>query len=296
MCDTDLSANTRKRYTTSFLQFVDVVENLFAAQNRSIEGVHVAEFGRRTLQDFVNFRLKDVEEEDSERTSGVVTMSTVNRDLTAIRLFFSFCVNMEWIPENPISGFKNLGGRAKLPPIYLPTDRDVARLCRGAQGTLHYFPEFLKETGGRVTETARVKWEDVTGLDNPVEGNVTLIFRETKGGTPRTITLRQQAIDILLQIPRSNWSPYIFWNNTEKGYHSQVSTTFWEIGASFNFRGRLHDLRHRFAIERLKEGWSVYRVQKYLGHRSVTTTEKYYFRELTQEQIRVVSGDGDNGF
>lgn len=29
--------------------------------------------------------------------------------------------------------------------------------------------------------------------------------------------LRQEAIDILLQIRRSNRSPYVFWNKTEDG-------------------------------------------------------------------------------
>jgi integrase/recombinase XerD len=130
-------------------------------------------------------------------------------------------------------------------------------------------------------ETAMTKWSDVAGMDRPVEGNVKLTLRHTKGGKARTITLRQQAIDILLAIPRSNRSPYIFWNRTEEGYYKSASNMFWEFAQETKFGARLHDLRHKFAIERLKEGWSIYRVQKYLGHGSVTTTEEYYLRYLT---------------
>jgi integrase len=61
------------------------------------------------------------------------------------------------------------------------------------------------------------------------------------------------------------------------------------------FGARLHDIRHKFAIERLKEGWSVYRVQRYLGHNSVTTTEEYYFRYLSQEQQAIANADGNVG-
>ena len=55
-----------------------------------------------------------------------------------------------------------------------------------------------------------------------VEGHVTLTLQNTKGGKVRTITLRQQAIDILLHIPRSNRSPYVFWNKTDDGYYVSV--------------------------------------------------------------------------
>lgn len=59
---------------------------------------------------------------------------------------------------------------------------------------------------------------------------------------------------------------------------------FWDYAQETQFGARLHDIRHKFAIERLKEGWSVYRVQRYIGHGSPKTTERYYFRYLSPEQ------------
>lgn len=59
-----------------------------------------------------------------------------------------------------------------------------------------------------VTEMSRMRWADLTGLERPVESHVTLTLRHTKGRKVRTITLRQQVIDILLRMccaePRSN--------------------------------------------------------------------------------------------
>ncbi|WP_183530992.1 tyrosine-type recombinase/integrase [Yoonia ponticola] len=70
---------------------------------------------------------------------------------------------------------------------------------------------------------------------------------------------------------------------------------FWDYAQETEFGARLHDIRHKFAIERLKEGWSVYRVQRYIGHGSVKTTERYYFRYLSQEQQVIANADGNIG-
>ncbi|NIY78760.1 site-specific integrase [Celeribacter sp. HF31] len=91
-------------------------------------------------------------------------------------------------------------------------------------------------------------------------------------------------------------SPYVFSNKTEHGYNKDPSNLFWEYGQETGFGARLHDLRHKFAIERLREGLSIYRVQQYIGHGSVLTTERYYLRYLTQAQQDKVKSDGNNGF
>ena len=138
-----------------------------------------------------------------------------------------------------------------------------------------------------------IKWMDVKGMDRPVEGNVTLTLRHTKGRKVRTITLRKQAIYILVKIRRSNNSPYLFWNRTEDGYYRSAANLFCDYAQETGFGARLHDIRHKFAIEQLKEGWSVYRVQRYIGHGSVKTTERYYFRYLSQEQQVIANADGN---
>jgi site-specific recombinase XerD len=278
------SAETRKRYRTSLLQIGRTLSEVFAERGIDIEDVVAWEITAAEVAEFVAFR-KDTD----------VSIATINRDLTAFTHLMSYIKNMGWIETNAVRLFEKQGMRESLPDIILPSETAIQRLAERAPGTLAFFPGFLNETGGRVTEIAMTKFEDVKGMENPVEGNVTLTLRKTKGGRVRTITLRQQAIDILLRIPRSNRSPYIFWNKTEDGYYKAVTNLFWDYAQDTDFGARLHDLRHKFAIERLKEGWSVYRVQRYLGHRSVTTTELYYFRYQSQEEQEVVRSDGNAG-
>lgn len=100
---------------------------------------------------------------------------------------------------------------------------------------------------------------------------------------------------ILLEIPRSNRSPCVFWNRTGDGYYRAAANLFWDYVQETNFGARLHHVRHKFAIERLRQGWSVYRVQRYIGHGSVKTTGRYYFRYLSQEQQEIATADGNVG-
>ncbi|WP_306751513.1 tyrosine-type recombinase/integrase [Paracoccus actinidiae] len=278
-------AQTRKRYRTSLRQILRVIEEICEDFGQDVRTVMAAEIKVATVSEFV-----------SRRRSDGVTISTINRDLTAFGQLMTAMRNDGWIEENPVKQFEKQGMKEVLPDIVMPTESAIARLSARAPGTLTYFPAFLDATGGRVTEMARLKRTDISGMENPIQGNVFATLRNTKGGKVRTIELTQDAIDILLQIPLSNASDYVFWNVSDHGYYKDPSSLFWEYGQETGFGARMHDLRHKFAVERLRDGWSVYKVQKYIGHGSVLTTERYYFRYLSQKQQERARSDGDNGF
>jgi site-specific recombinase XerD len=278
-------AETRKRYRCSLRQILGVIDGYCEDIGCNIEDLMAAEITTAVVSEFV-----------SRRRAKGVTVSTINRDLTAFTNLMKSIKNDGWIDVNPVQLYEKQGMKEVLPDIVLPTEQGIQKLSARAPGTLHFFPNFLDATGGRVTEMAMLQWPDISGIETPIEGNVQAILRNTKGGKVRTIDLRQEAIDILMKIPRSNASPYVFWNSTDHGFYKDPSNLFWEYGQETGFGARLHDLRHKFAIERLKEGWSIYKVQKYIGHGSLLTTERYYLRYLTQEEISRVQADGDNGF
>lgn len=252
------SEKTRTRYQTSLRQIGLTLADIFEERGEDIEQVGAWEVDVTTISEFVAMRKDDG-----------VSIATINRDLTAFNHLVRHIKNEGWIEGNPLLQFEKEGMRERLLDIILPTDKAIQRLGERAPGTLRFLPSFLNETGGRITEISMIRWSDVQGLERPVQGHVTLTLSQTKGRKVRTITLRQRAIDILLEIPRSNCSPYVFWNRTEDGYYRAAANLFWDYAQETNFAARLHDIRHKFAIERLREGWSVYRVQRYIGHGSV---------------------------
>lgn len=278
-----LGAETRKRYLVSLRQISRVIAAYYEELGRDIYDVMAGEITTAVIAEFVRLR----------RDEGV-TIATINRDLTAFGSLMTHLKNKKWIDENPVKAYEKVGLRENLPDIVLPEYSAIQRLADRASGTLKYFPLFMDACGCRVTEAAMVRWSDIKGLDK--EEGAKLTFRRTKGGIARTILLRPEAIKILRQIPRSNRSPYVFWNDSEHGHYKDISNLFWQFGQEVDFGSRLYDIRHKFAVERLQEGWSVYRVSRYLGHRSVKTTERYYFRYLTQEEQARALADGDNGF
>ncbi|MFY2826594.1 tyrosine-type recombinase/integrase [Ruegeria sp. MALMAid1280] len=279
------SAETIKRYRTSLRSILGVLEEYCEDEGDDVSDLMAMEIDRAVVSEFVE-----------RRKDQGVTVATINRDLTAFWHLMSVMKNDGWILDNPVASYERQGMKEVLPDIVMPTDTAIEELASRAPGTLSEFPGFLNETGGRVKETAMIKWSDIKGMEKPVEGKVKVTYRNTKGGKIRVITLRQGAIDILLRIPRSNSSPYLFWNRSDHGYYKDASNLFWEYGQETGFGSRLHDIRHKFAIERLQEGWSIYRVSRYIGHVSVRTTERYYFRYLTQEEQDAARSDGDNGF
>ena len=46
---------------------------------------------------------------------------------------------------------------------------------------------------------------------------------------------------------------------------------------------RFHDLRRTFGLNLIKQGMSIYKVSKLLGHKSVRTTERHYAPLLATE-------------
>jgi len=211
-----LGADTRKRYRTSLRQILRVLDEICEDLGQGIQTIMAAEVTVSFVSEFV-----------ARRRSEGVTVSTINRDLTAFNNLMIAIRNDGWIEENPVRKSEKQGMKEVLPDIVLPTEAAITKLCERAPGMLFYFPRFLGATGGRVTEMARLEWPDVSGMENPVPGHVHATLRNTKGGKVRTIELTQQAIDILLQIPQSNASSFVFWDVTDHGFYKDPSNLFW---------------------------------------------------------------------
>ena len=68
--------------------------------------------------------------------------------------------------------------------------------------------------------------------------------------------------------------------------YKSAANLFWDYAQEVNFGARMHDLRNKFAIDRLKGGQST---EGHIGHGSVKTTKRYYFRYLSQEQQAIAN-------
>ena len=125
------------------------------------------------------------------------------------------------------------------------------------------FVRFAYYTGARSGEIRSISRENV------LEGS--LVVRGKSGR--RYVKLNTQAQAILLeQMPL--WS-------YKKDY---VTHKFKKEVRRLGIRNaRFHDLRRTFGLNLIKQGMSIYKVSKLLGHASVRTTEQHYAPLLTAE-------------
>ena len=123
------------------------------------------------------------------------------------------------------------------------------------------FVRFAYYTGARSGEIRRLSRENVLDDSIVVSG---------KTGK-RIVKLNTQAQNII-QYQDPLWS-------YSKDY---VSHKFKKEVRRLGIKNaRFHDLRRTFGLNLIKQGMSIYKVSKLLGHRSVRTTEQHYAPLLT---------------
>lgn len=195
--------------------------------------------------------------------------ATIRRDLTALSRILACTVAWGWRQDNPARVIDRALLRERREPIKAPSARAVAAAVRRAPPMAGRLLAFLSLTGMRLGEAVGLTWDRI----NLEAGEARLV--ETKTGRPRVVPLSPQALDVLQDTPRAG--PLVFWHS--RGGAGQpfrnAPTYLAKIVRAAGQRFRVHDLRHRFAIEYLRAGGDIYRLSRILGHSSVKTTEVY---------------------
>jgi integrase len=123
------------------------------------------------------------------------------------------------------------------------------------------FVRFAYYTGARSGEIRSIS------RDNVLEDS--LIVRGKSGR--RIIKLNSQAKEII-------HNQNVLWNYSKDYVSHKFKKEIRKLGIK---NGRFHDLRRTFGLNLIKQGMSIYKVSKLLGHASVKTTEQHYAPLLT---------------
>ena len=93
-------------------------------------------------------------------------------------------------------------------------------------------------------------------------------------------------LDLLKALPRHEASPFVFPASNNPQKHYTGTATFWpRIAEKAGLTDvRLHDLRHTYASNGLREGLSLVEIGRLLGHKDVKTTAQY--AHLAEDQLR----------
>jgi integrase len=125
------------------------------------------------------------------------------------------------------------------------------------------FVRFAYYTGARSGEIRSISRDCI--LDD------SLVVRGKSGR--RIVKLNGQAKEII-------HGQEVLWNYNKDYVSHKFKKEIRKLGIK---NGRFHDLRRTFGLNLIKQGMSIYKVSKLLGHRSVRTTEQHYAPLLTVE-------------
>ena len=123
-------------------------------------------------------------------------------------------------------------------------------------------------TGLRRSDVLRLKWGDIHKQD----GYTRIIFTQKKTGGLEYLDISAQASELLGERSKPN-------ENVFTDIHSPSCTNEaikrWVLRAGINKEITFHCARHTFAVMMLDLGTDIYTVSKLLGHRELSTTQRY---------------------
>jgi site-specific recombinase XerD len=139
--------------------------------------------------------------------------------------------------------------------------------------------------GLRVSEAVRLK---VTDLDR---GRMTLRIEQGKGRKDRVVPLSRRLLEQLERYwqarpPRQWLFPNRLGTRAIDPTTAQKVFMMAKLRTGIRKRGGIHSLRHAFATHLIESGADVPTVQRLLGHRSVSTTMRYF--HLSQTRLATI--------
>jgi len=221
--------------------------------------------------------IQDIKRRDIERFRIArlesVTKAGVNIDLRQLRAFFNWCYAMEYINRSPLVGVK-ISVDSK--PVRFLTRDEIKALLEVTRNdkNAHDLIIFYLSTGARATEILppRFTWANVH------QDEVVLIG---KGNKVRHLGLNDTLKEIL-ESRKYLKAPFPF---SYDGVFDKIVRKYYRHAGIFE--ADLHTLRKTAGALLIQSGVDIYRVSKFLGHSSVTVTERHYVDILNQDYQRM---------
>ncbi|MBS0181331.1 MAG: tyrosine-type recombinase/integrase [Nitrospira sp.] len=205
------------------------------------------------------------------RTEGAAP-ATINKELQLVRHAFNLAMReWEWCRENPMH-------RVSLEQVRNEVDRwlsadEEERLLAASSPWLQEIIRFALNTGMRQGEILNLLWQDVDFTRG------TLIVMKSKNGTRRTIPVNTTVYDLLAAKQGATGASSGLVFKTPLGNTLQVRFLVREFCEARDRAGildfRFHDMRHTFATRLVQHGIDLYKVQRLLGHKTSTMTQRY---------------------
>ncbi len=209
------------------------------------------------------------------------TPKSVSRKLNSTRTFYRFLKMNEVVTDDPSLLVSHPRYELAPPRILKPTEYRALRDAARNDARMFAIIELLLQTGIRIGELAALRLPDIQGDSlriRPIEKHeerTVPLNRPAKEALNRYLKIRPQVQDDHVFITKSG-KPFLVRNiRTAIERYFRLA----EIESA-----KVNDLRHTFVAHHLKRGASIVLLSKILGHKRISTTERYL--EFVKERAK----------
>ena len=229
------------------------------------------------LEDLQKNHVHEVSKEDIEAflaklTSEGYTPKSVSRKINSTRTFYRFLKVNEYITDDPSLLVSHPKYQLAPPRILTPTEYRALRDAARNDARMSAVIELLLQTGIRIGELANLRLSDIN-KDN-------LHIAPFEKHEERTVPLNkraQEALNKYMSIRPKVTDDHLFVTKSSKPFLIRNIRTaverYFRLAEIKN--AKVNDLRHTFVAHHLKHGVSLVVLSKALGHKRLSTTERY---------------------
>lgn len=206
------------------------------------------------------------------------TPKSLSRKLNSTRTFYRFLKIHEYVTDDPSLLVQHPKYELNPPRMLSPLEYRALRDVASNDMRIYAIIEVLLQTGIRIGELANLRVGDV--------GENALYIRVQEGHEAREVPLNRRSKEALkryIGVRPKTASDHLFVTKTGKPFlvrniRDAIERYFKKAGIE---NAKINDLRHTFVAHHLKHGVSLIFLSKMLGHRRLSSTERYleYVRE-----------------
>ncbi len=251
---------TKNKATATILAYGKDIDQLISFLEE-LEKEHIHEVDDQDIQAFLA-KLQD----------NGYTPKSLSRKLNSTRTFYRFLKINDYINDDPSLVVPHPKYELNPPRILSPLEYRALRDTASSDPRIYAIIEILLQTGIRIGELANLRVEDV-------KDNI-LLIRAHERHEEREVPLNKRAKDALkryLDHRTKTDDDHLFVTKTGKPFlvrniRDAVERHFRKAGIE---NAKINDLRHTFVSHHLKHGVSIVYLSKILGHKRLSSTERY---------------------
>jgi site-specific recombinase XerD len=254
-------------------------ESTFIAYSKDIEQL-LNFFSEKGILKLENTSIEDLEAYKKHLQDNNYTPKSVSRKINSTRTFFKFLVSMGKLQDNPSDKLAHPKFETKPPRVLSEMEYRALRDVSRSDIRLYSIIEILLQTGIRIGELASLTIDDVRTQDVDGKKLHYLYIAPYGSHDSRRVPLNKsakKAIDDYLEIRPETEEETLF--ITKNGRPLLVRNIRTTIDKAFERAGiknaKVNDLRNTFIAHHLANGVSLVTVSKLVGHKRLSTTEKY---------------------